>query len=237
MGNHMEEFELEGITISVAKKKIKNMYLRVTPPKGDVKLTAPIGVSDDCIRKFALSKLDWMKKQRERCKSVSAQADREFAAGESCYLWGKRYILDVQDTDYGSRVFLSGENLVLRIRRGSTKEERERALNDFYRRELSRAVPGVLKKCEKIVGVSAKEWRIKNMRTRWGTCNIAKQRIWLNLALSQKPPECLWYVVVHELVHLLERNHNRVFYGYMDEFYPGWREVKKRLNEGEIFQN
>ena len=140
MGNDMEEFELEGITISVAKKKIKNMYLRVTPPKGDVKLTAPMGVSDDCIRKFALSKLDWMKKQRERCKSVSAGTERDFVTGESCYLWGKRYILDVQNTDYGSRVFLSGENLVLRIGRESTKEERERALNDFYRRELSRQV-------------------------------------------------------------------------------------------------
>jgi hypothetical protein len=103
MGNDMEEFELEGITISVAKKK---MYLRVTPPKGDVKLTAPMGVSDDCIRKFALSKLDWMKKQRERCKSVSAGTERDFVTGESCYLWGKRYILDVQNTDYGSRVFM-----------------------------------------------------------------------------------------------------------------------------------
>lgn len=229
----MEELMLEGIAISVVKKSIKNMYIRVTPPEGEVKITAPIEVSDDCIRKFALSKITWIKKQREVCKKVSPKTDREFVTGESCYLWGRKYILDVQDTDYGSRVFLWGENLVLRIGK-STKEEREQALNDWYRRELNRAVPDVLKRCEKIVGVSAKEWRIKNMRTRWGTCNVAKKRIWLSLQLAKKPPECLEYVVVHELVHLLERNHNEVFYGYMDEFYPGWREVKRRLNEAEV---
>lgn len=227
----MEEIVLEGITIPVVKKKMKNMYIRVTPPEGEVKLTAPIGVSDDDIREFALSKIDWIKKQQERCKKVSVQAEGEYVTGESCYLWGKKYILDVQDTDYGSRVFLWGENVVLRIGHDSTREEREQVLNDWYRREMRRALPGVLKKCEKIVGVRAKEWRIKNMRTRWGTCNIPEQRIWLNLKLAKKPPECLEYVVVHELVHLLEREHNGVFYGYMDKFYPGWREVKVRLNE------
>ncbi|MDE6905939.1 MAG: M48 family metallopeptidase [Lachnospiraceae bacterium] len=227
----MEEIVLEGITIPVVKKKMKNMYIRVKPPEGEVKLTAPIGVSDDDIREFALSKIAWIKKQQERCKKVSVQAEGEYVTGENCYLWGKKYILDVQDTDYGSRVFLWGENVVLRIGHGSTREEREQVLNDWYRREMRRALPGVLKKCEKIVGVRAKEWRIKNMRTRWGTCNIPEQRIWLNLKLAKKPPECLEYVVVHELVHLLEREHNGVFYGYMDKFYPGWREVKVRLNE------
>ena len=125
----------------------------------------------------------------------------------------------------------AGEKLVLEVRKESTPKQREHVVNEWYRAQMKQAVPKILKKCEYIVGVNASEWRIKNMRTKWGTCNIEKKRIWLNLQLAKKPPECLEYVVIHELVHLLERGHNARFYGYMSRFYPEWKSVRERLNK------
>lgn len=226
----MKEILLDGISVSVIKKPIKNMYIRVLPPDGAVKISAPRAVSDEDVRRFAESKIEWIKKQRESFAHMPGEGEREYVTGEYCELWGHRYRLKVQESDYGNRVSLSGEELVLRIKGENDAGRREKVLNEWYRRQMRQAVPALLKKCEGVVGVCAKEWHIKNMRTRWGTCNVREKRIWLNLQLAKKPPECLEYVIVHELVHLLERNHNKRFYGYMDQFYPGWREVRRRLN-------
>ena len=119
----------------------------------------------------------------------------------------------------------------MQVRKESTTTQKENVLNEWYREQLKRAIPEVLKKCEHIVGISCAEWQVKNMRTKWGTCNIEKRRIWLNLQLAKKSPECLAYVITHELVHLLERNHNDQFKKYMDQFFPNWRAVKKNLNQ------
>lgn len=226
----MKEILLDGISVSVIKKPIKNMYIRVLPPDGAVKISAPRAVSDEDVRRFAESKIEWIKKQRESFAHMPGEGEREYVTGEYCELWGHRYRLKVQESDYGNRVSLSGEELVLRIKGENDAGRREKVLNEWYRRQMRQAVPALLKKCEGVVGVRAEEWHIKNMRTRWGTCNVREKRIWLNLQLAKKPPECLEYVIVHELVHLLERNHNKRFYGYMDQFYPGWREVRRRLN-------
>lgn len=139
--------------------------------------------------------------------------------------------MDVQYSNIRNTVFLTGDRLVLRVRPESTPEQRERVLNDWYRDQLKKKLPAVVRRCEKIVGVQAFEWKVKNMRTKWGTCNIDKKRIWLNLQLAKKTPECLAYVVTHELVHLLERNHNEQFQKYMDSFFPDWRVVKSALNQ------
>lgn len=139
--------------------------------------------------------------------------------------------MDVQYSNIRNAVFLTGDRLVLRVRPESTPEQRERVLNDWYRDQLKEKLPAVVRRCEKIVGVQAFEWKVKNMRTKWGTCNIDKKRIWLNLQLAKKTPECLAYVVTHELVHLLERNHNEQFQKYMDSFFPDWRVVKSALNQ------
>lgn len=225
-----KEMVLNGIVISVVKKPIKNMYIRIVPPDGRVQITAPYIVSDDLIRSFAVSKMAWIEKQQNYFRERQEPAGREYKTGESCYLWGRRYVLDVRETDEGIRVYPDGEKLVLQTGRQSTSAQREHVLNEWYREQIKRAVPDVLRKCEGIVGVQAREWRIKNMRTRWGTCNVQKKRIWLNLQLAQMTPECLEYVIVHELVHLLERNHNARFYAYMDRFYPGWMAVRADLN-------
>lgn len=227
----MKEIILDGISISVTKKSIKNMYLRVVPPDGEVRITAPRKVSDESIRRFAMSRLSWIKKQKKYFEERPRYVEPQYVTGESCYLWGKKYCLDVQYSNAGNRVYLSGDKLVLQIRQESTFAQRENLLNEWYREQMKQVIPDLLRKCENIVGVCAKEWRIKNMRTKWGTCNIQKKRIWLNLQLAKKTPECLEYIIVHELVHLLERNHNKRFYRYMDCFYPNWRKVRERLNQ------
>ena len=226
----METIELDGIIIVIKKKSMKHMYLRVLPPDGKVQITAPYSFSDEMIREFVLSKLSWIKKQRKHFEIQGAPVKERYVTGEKYYLWGKEYELCVQDSKRPYQVVLSGDKILMQVGRECTLEQREQLFYEWYRIQLKQVVPSVLEKCEKITGLSANEWRIKNMRTRWGTCNVAKKRIWLNLQLAKKPPECLEYVVIHELVHLLERKHNARFYGYMSQFCPDWKEVRKRLN-------
>ena len=227
----MEEMVLNGIAISVTRKPIKNMYIRVVPPDGRVQVTVPYTVSEDAVRRFAISRISWIKKQKKSFEEQPRQTKRQYVTGESYYLWGRRYRLDVCYSNTRNQVELSGGKLILQVRKESTFKQRQYIMNEWYRRQMKQTVPDVLAKCEKIVGVQADEWYIKNMRTKWGTCNIEKKRIWLNLQLAKKTPECLEYVIIHELVHLLERNHNDKFCEYMDCFCPNWREVKANLNQ------
>jgi len=227
----VEEIELSGITISVIKKAIKNMYIRVMPPDGRVQITAPYTVSDDALRRFAISRISWVKKQKKRFEEQPRQTKRQYITGESYYLWGRRYRLDVRYSNTGNQVYLTSGKLIFQVRKESTLSQRENILTEWYRKQMKQIVPDVLAKCENIVGIRANEWRVKNMRTKWGTCNIEKKRIWLNLQLVKKTPECLEYVIIHELVHLLERNHNDKFCEYMNCFCPNWREIKENLNQ------
>lgn len=207
------------------------MYIRVIPPKGKVQITAPYTVSDDTVRRFAISKISWIKKQKISFEEQSRQTKRQYITGESYYLWGRRYRLDVRYSNTNGQVSLLGGKLILQVRKESSLKQREHILNEWYRKQMKQVVPDVLAKCEGIVGIQANEWHIKNMRTKWGTCNVEKKRIWLNLQLVKKTPECLEYVIIHELVHLLERNHNGRFCEYMDCFCPNWREIKESLNQ------
>lgn len=227
----METIELDGVEISIKKKKMKHMYLRVLPPDGRVLVTAPNSFSDEMIREFVFSKRCWILEQRKRFEGQKVSEKHRYVTGGRFDLWGKEYELLVQESERPYQVVLSGDRIVMQIGKDSTTEQREQLLNEWYRLQLKQAMPAVLQKCEKLTGLSVNEWRIKNMRTRWGTCNVAKKRIWLNLQLAKKSPECLEYVVVHELVHLLERGHNARFYGYMDRFYPNWKEVRERLSD------
>ena len=207
------------------------MYIRVLPPDGKVQITAPHSAGDDAIQMFAVSRISWIKKQRASFEAQARQTKRQYVTGESYYVWGRRYRLDVQYSNVRNEVSLTGGRLNLQVRPESTPEQRERVLNDWYREQLKSKLPEVVQKCEQVVGVHAYEWKVKNMRTKWGTCNIDRKRIWINLQLAKKTPECLAYVVTHELVHLLERNHNEQFQKYMDTFFPEWRVVKEKLNQ------
>lgn len=226
----MENLTINDIEVEIQKKNIKNLHLSVLPPKGKVRVSAPDSMNDDAIRIFIITKIGWIKKQQEKYKNQLRQCEREYVSGESVYLWGKRYRLDVVYSNVCNNVKIKGNKLIFQVREASTTEQRENVLNDWYRKNIKEEIPQLLEKWQKTIGVTASDWGVKNMKTRWGTCNIGDKRIWLNLQLVKKPFECLEYVIVHELVHLLEKNHNKIFISYMDEFLPNWRKIKEELN-------
>ncbi len=219
-----------GMPIEIIKKKnLKNLYVRVNPPEGKVTVSTPSDYPDEEIRLFVLKKIPEITKVRDRMLSQARQTEREYVSGESHYLWGKPYRLQVVYEGNKYVITKAPNKIILNAPMGSTQESRERAFNEWYRQELKRVLDGVVSRCETKTNLHADEYRIKNMRTKWGTCNIDKKRIWINLQLAKKPVECLEYVVIHELVHLIEKNHTHKFNALVEEFYPTWKEARKLL--------
>lgn len=222
--------QVEEITIDVEWKKIKNIHLRVFPPDGRVRISAPMRSDTGVLIKFAQSKLDWIRKQQARIRMREPSEIIEFVSGEIHYFGGKRYMLELEERAAKPEVILEGDTLRLYIRSGATAEKRQSVVEEFYRTQLRQALPALIARWEQILNVRVNDFGIKKMKTRWGTCNRKAGRIWINLELAKRPPECLEYIVVHEMVHMLERGHNAIFYGYMDRFLPQWRLNKKKLN-------
>jgi predicted metal-dependent hydrolase len=221
---------VSGIEIEVVKKDIKNMHLNVMPPSGKVRISAPYGTSDDAINLFAVKKISWIKKQVEKFINQERQTEREYITGESHYLWGRRYKLEVRYSNKGNNIEIKGNNMILTVREKSTRQQRENYVNEWYRAELKDKLPHLFKKWENIIGVKANSVSVKNMLTRWGTCNSETKRVLVNLQLAKKPVKCLEYIVVHELVHLREKTHTNRFVEHMDSYMPDWRVVKDELN-------
>lgn len=226
------EVIIGGMPIEIIKKKnLKNLYVRINPPEGKVIVSTPSDYPEEEIRLFVLKKMPEITKVRDRMLSQVRQTEREYVSGESHYLWGKSYRLQVVYEGNKYVITKAPNKIILTAPTGSTKESRERAFNEWYRQELNRVLEGVVSRCESKINLHANEYRIKNMRTKWGTCNIAKKRIWINLQLAKKPVECLEYIVIHELVHLIEKNHTHRFHALVEEFYPTWKEARKLLTE------
>ncbi len=219
-----------GVEIEVIKKNIKNMHLYVMPPYGNVRITAPVKANDETISLFAITKIAWIKKQIEKYENQPRQSEREYISGESHYVWGRRYRLEVRYTKTANNVEIKANKLFLTVRENSTQAQRENVMNEWYRAELKAKLSPLIEKWQKIIGVTTDSVGVKNMLTRWGTCNVKDKRIWINLQLAKKPINCLEYVVVHELVHLLEKDHTSIFIEYMDRFLPYWRVTKDELN-------
>lgn len=226
----MQQIELGNIKIDVELKNIKNIHLSVYPPNGKVKISAPERMDLDTIRVFTISKLKWIKKQQEAFRNQDRETPREYLTKESHYFKGKRYLLKVIEHNAKPKVILKHSAIELYIRPNSTIEKRKQILDEWYRAELKKIVPKIIEKWEKKIGVKSNEFGIKKMKTKWGTCNTKAKRIWLNLEIAKKPFECLEYIIVHELVHLLERRHNEKFVKYMNEFMPKWRFYREELN-------
>lgn len=225
-----EQVVIGGIPIEIVRKaNLKNMYLRVFPPDGDVRVSCSIEFKDEEIRLFILNKLPEINKVRERMLSQPRQSKREFVSGESYYLWGKPYRLQVVYKGNKYTVAKKPNKILLTVPENTSEEQREKVMTEWYRQEMKRALEGIIASCEKKTGIKADEYRIKNMKTRWGTCNIAKRRVWLNLQLVKKPVICLEYVLIHELTHLVEKNHTHRFYSLVEEFCPSWKEARKLL--------
>lgn len=220
---------ISGIPIEVCKKDIKNMHLYVKPPNGNVVVSAPLTMSDEAIERFVRTKASWIKKQVAKFDNQPRQSEREYVSGETLFVWGKRHYLQ---TEYGNKnsLVLSGDRAVLTVRKESTAEQRENFVREWYRELLKAEIARLLPKWEKATGLKATGWQTKYMTTRWGTCSIKTGKIWLNLQLAKKTPECLEYVILHELVHLVEKTHNERFVSLMDKYMPMWREVKTTLN-------
>lgn len=208
------------------------MHLAVHPPHGLIRLTAPFKTDGDVVRLFAASKLGWIKKNIQTFKEQPRESPREYQSGESHYYMGKRYLLKVVEVDGPQSVHIKGlKTIQLNVKANTSKEGRATVLKEWYRKQLKSQLPELISKWEKIIGVTCKAWGVKQMRTKWGACNTTEKRIWLNLELAKKPPICLEYIIVHELIHLLERNHNQRFVSLMNQFMPKWRLFRDEINK------
>lgn len=228
--------KIEDIEILVEKKKIKHMYLKVDK-NGKVKISAPHSIRKEEIISFCESKLDWIKlKQIEILKNNHSRKIKKlkYINGETLYLWGKQYTLQLIEKNKNyKKAFADKKTIYLPVDKDSKIKKREKVILEFYRKEIKNEIEILLDECVKTVGKKPDEWRVKNMKTRWGTCNVKDKRIWLNLQLAKTPKECLRYVIIHELTHLYIANHGKEFQNLMDEFYPNWKEIKEILKNNK----
>ena len=235
MTTESHELVISGLRVSVVRKGIKNLHLGVYPPDGRVRVAVPLTVSDEAVRIAVISKLRWIRRQQAAFEGQARQSRREMLAGESHYYLGRRYRLAVATTQGKSEVTLRNRNtLELRGSPSMTPEQRERVLAHWYRERLRALATPVIERWQGILGVTVEEWGIKKMKTKWGSCNANARRIWLNLELVKKPPECLEYLIVHELTHLLVRHHDDRFHALMDKHLPRWQAIRKILNAAPL---
>lgn len=221
--------EIDGVQAEITWKKIKNCYIRLLPPDGRVQISAPHRMSNKAVKALFLERLDWIRSKQKTIQARPVQPQRQYLDGEEHFYLGKPYQLQLQHSYRKRQPTISGEALFLYLKSQGTAEYRASILDSWYRQQLEKIIPPLLKKWQPILGVKASEWRIRKMKTRWGTCNTVAKRIWLNLELIKKPLECIEYVLVHELVHLLEPSHNKRFYDLMDHYLPGWQKQRKML--------
>jgi predicted metal-dependent hydrolase len=224
------KIELGGIVVDVLKKDIKNVHLSVHPPTGKVRISAPLRMETDTIRVFAISKLNWIKQQQKKLRAQERETPREYLDRESHFVWGKRHLLKVIEKDATPSVELRHGTLLLRIRSGSSDEKKQAVLDGWYREQLKEAIPPLVAKWERLIGVKVEKFFVQRMKTKWGSCNPRSRSIRLNSELAKKPPECLEYIVVHEMIHLLEPTHNRSFVALIDQFMPKWQFYRDILN-------
>jgi hypothetical protein len=224
------QLQLGDIAVDVVLKDIKNVHLSVCPPIGKVRISAPKRMSIGTIRVFAISKLGWIKQQQKKLRDQERETPREYLDRESHYLWGRRYLLTVVEENTGPEVQLRHSKMILRVRQGRNHRAKEDVIALWYREQIKAAVPSLTAKWEPMIGVSVKRVFVQRMKTKWGSCNPGARSIRLNTDLAKKPRECLEYIVVHEMVHVLEPTHNARFVALMDRLMPQWHAYRDQLN-------
>ena len=234
MNTNHNTIELGDICLEVIHKDIKNVHLSVHPPHGRVTISAPIQMDLETIRLFSISKMGWIRKQQAKFENQKREEPREYVTRESHYYLGQRYLLKVVEHDAAPKVVLKHNYIELYIRKGATMAQKDDILQGWYRQQLRELIPQYVAKIETKMNVKVAEIRIRKMKTKWGTCNPDAKRIWLNTELAKKPIESIEYVLVHEMVHLIERNHNEKFIAYMDEFLPKWKHLREELNRSAL---
>jgi predicted metal-dependent hydrolase len=226
----MAHVQLGNITADVVLKDIKNVHLSVYPPNGRVRIAAPARMSLDTIRVFAVSKLGWIKEQQRKLREQERETPREYLNRESHYLWGKRYLLTVQEADQAPSIELRHRRIFMRLRPGTSEDKKQALFEEWYRDQLRAAVTPLLAKWQPLMGVRVNRLFVQRMKTKWGSCNPTARHIRLNTELAKKPTECLEYIVVHELAHLIEPTHTQRFIVLMDRFMPKWQFYREALN-------
>jgi len=219
---------LDDLKLDVVRKRIKNIHLRVLPPEGRVQISAPFKIKNEVIYKFAYSKLDWIKKQRIKINRNTYESF-QYINQETHFYRGRKYQLKINEKNIPPAVQLLNNEIVLQVPDGADMETRRSVLKDWYHKQLEMIISPLIKKWESKLNVSVRNFSIRSMKTRWGSCTPKTRSIRFNLELVKRPPECLGYIVVHELVHLLEASHNRRFKTLMDKFYPNWKVYRKEL--------
>ncbi len=221
---------VRGISVDVVYKDIKNLHIGVYPPVGRVRVAAPKSLDEEHVRLAVVQRLPWIKRQRDQLQAVQRQSEREMITGESHYVWGGRYRLKVIERPGRAHLELDGDRLLLYMPPGTDVDRRRQLLDRWYRDQLRSAIPGLIAAWEPVLNVSVPQWTIRRMKTKWGSCNRKSGHIWFNVELAKKHPDCLEYIVVHEMTHHLERNHGQRFSTLMDGFLPDWRSRRDQLN-------
>lgn len=226
-----ETIQLGDIAIAVTRKGIKHTHLSVHPPSGRVTLVAPSGTRTEVVRAYAASKLGWIRAQQARLRGQARETLRQFVERESHYLWGRRYLLSVKEVETKPSVRMSHRNILLTVRPGSSSAKRAAVMHEWHKSLLHEAVPELIRKWQPKLGVSVARYFLQRMKTKWGGCNQRARTIRLNTELVKKPKDLLEYVVVHEMLHLIEPSHGERFLTLMSKSYPAWREARVELNE------
>lgn len=235
MSTEARHLAIAGVRVAVVRKGIKNLHLGVYPPDGRVRIAVPPTVSDAAVRVAVIGKLRWIRRQQAAFAGQAREAARDMVSGESHYYQGRRYRLEVVEAEGKSGVRIRrATTMTLEVPAGATTKQRERVLHRWYREQLQEQIPPLLQKWERTLGVRATDWGIKRMKTKWGSCNAEAGRIWLNLELAKKSPECLEYLVAHELAHLRVRHHDDRFNALMDRHLPRWRVIRTALNKAPL---
>lgn len=225
-----QTIQIGEIKVDVIQKDIKNIHLSVYPPVGKVRISAPMKFDLDTIRIFAISKLSWIKKQQEKFRKQERESEREYLSRETHYYFGRRYLLKVVESNRKSTAEIKHNLLVLYVRPNTDAEKHKVILQEWYREQLRVIATEMIAKWRKRIGVHVEEFGIKKMKTKWGTCNPKAKRIWVNLELAKKPLDLIEYIIVHEMVHLIERTHNERYIAYMNKYLPQWKQLREELN-------
>lgn len=233
-------FKIGELDIQLTRKDIKNLHISVMPPDGEVRVSAPTAMTDTAIRMAVIHRIPWIRRQQASFAKQERQSTRQMVDGETHYLWGRRYRLLVNnlDTDLKSAqsVKLSRGRLVLSVNPSASTESKLHLLDEYYRSRLKSKIPDIVQKWSQVTNISCDSWHIQKMKTKWGSCNIEEKRILLNLELAKKPLPCLEYIVLHELLHFKERQHNDRFKALLDTYMPDWRSRRDLLNQMPLKQ-
>jgi len=223
--------KIADLEVEIVKKDIKNIHLGVHPPQGRIRVAAPKKLDNETIKLFVISKTAWIKKQCNKFNEQRRQTKREYVSGETHFLKGKKYRLNVVSIKNSSKVEINKRTHIdLLIKSNYTSEKKEKLMNQFYRTEFKKLLPELIEKWEKIANVKVDSVKIRKMKTKWGTSNPKNKSLTLNLELIKYPIHCIEYVIVHEMTHFLEKNHTKRFYLLLTSFLPQWKQYKSELD-------